>query len=257
MISHDRIRAASIAFALHLGLSLLVALVVAYVVLGIWFPYPMRHLAGGLELFWILIGVDVVCGPALTGLIYSPSKSRQELKMDLAVVMAIQLGALAYGVQSIAQARPVALVFEADRFVAVPASQVDASALPQASVPWQSLSWTGPVLLGTRKARDGVETLQSIELSLRGLEPSARPGWWQSYEDSRRSAQQRMKPLPSLWATQLPEKKILIDKALKETGFPMDEVYFLPLVSQRSLDQWIALLDTNANIIGYAPVGGF
>ena len=257
MISRARVRAAVRAFSIHFILSLLVAVLMAFLVLGVWFPHPLRYLAGGLDLFWIVVGVDVVCGPVLTGLLYTPAKPRRELIMDLTLIVIIQLGALIYGIYSIAQARPVVLVFESDRFVSVSAAQVDVAALSQALPQWQSLSWSGPVLLGTRKARDGIETLQSIELSLRGLEPSARPGWWQSYEDSRPIARQRMKPLSSLRAQRDPSAQVSIDGVVNKIGLPIGRLYYLPLVSQKSMDGWIALLDAEATIVGYAPVGGF
>lgn len=257
MIIRARVRAAVRAFSIHFILSLLVAVLMGFLVLGVWFPHPLRYMAGGLDLFWIVVGVDVVCGPVLTGLLYTPAKPRRELIMDLTLIVIIQLGALIYGVHSIAQARPVVLVFESDRFVSVSAAQVDVTALSQALPQWQSLSWSGPVLLGTRKARDGIETLKSIELSLRGLEPSARPGWWQSYDDSRPMAQHRMKRLSDLRAQLVPELQAVIDGAVEKAGLPIDQIHYLPLVSHKSLDQWIALLDPQANIIGYAPVGGF
>jgi hypothetical protein len=257
MIRQARVRAALRAFGIHLILSLAVAMLVAFVVFGIWFPYPLRHLAGGIDLFWILIAVDVVCGPFLTGLLYSPKKPKRELAIDLLLIVVIQLGALIYGIYSIAQARPVVLVFESDRFVAVTAAQVDTANLPQALPAWQSLSWSGPILLGTRKASDGQETLKSIELSLRGLEPSARPGWWQSYDESRPAVRQRMKPLSTLRTEQVAEAQSVIDAAVRKTGLPITQIHYLPLVSKKSLDQWVALLDAQANIIGYASVGGF
>lgn len=257
MISRSRICAAARAFGIHLFLSLAVAVLIALLVFGFWFPHPLRYLAGGVDLFWILIGVDVVCGPVLTGLLYSPTKPRRELIMDISLVVVIQFGALIYGIYSIGQARPVVLVFESDRFVAVTAAQVDIASLSHALPQWRSLSWSGPILLGTRKARDGMETLKSIELSLRGLEPSARPGWWQSYDDSRLDARQRMRPLTALRAQQLPEGQAAIDGAVQKAGLPIGQIHYLPLVSQKSLDQWVALLDAQANIIGYAPVGGF
>lgn len=257
MISRARIRAATRAFALHLSLSLIVAMVMGLLILGVWFPHPLLYLSGGMDLFLILILVDVFCGPLLTALLFCPTKTRRELITDLSLIVVIQFCALLYGIYSISQARPVALVFESDRFVSVSAAQVDVATLPQTLPAWQSLSWTGPILLGTRKAYDGMETLKSIELSLRGLEPSARPNWWQSYSDSRSDVLQRMKPLSVLRAQQIPELQARIDGALKKTGLPIGKVYYLPLVSQKALDQWVALIDTHANIIGYAPVDGF
>jgi hypothetical protein len=257
MIDRARFCAAIGAFGVHFFISILVALGAAYLVFGVWFPYPLRYLAGGLDLFWILISVDVICGPVLTGVLFNPRKSNRELVVDLSLIGVIQLSALIYGVYSIGQARPVALVFESDRFVAVSASQVDTSALSQALPEWQSLSWTGPIQLATRASRSGAETLQSIQLSTLGLEPSARPGWWQSYDLSRTAVQARMKPLRGLRQQKFSEEQAVIDEAVRKIGANIENIYFLPLVSQKSLDQWVVLLNSNAEIVGYASVGGF
>lgn len=252
-----RFSAAIRAFFIHLALSLLVAVILAAWVFGFWFPYPLYELAGGLALFGIIISVDVVCGPFFTALVFNPKKTRRELTLDLAIVVLIQLIALIYGICSLAQARPVVLAFETDRFVAVSAAEVDIARLSEAQPQWQTLSWSGPILLGTRLSRDGPEMLRSIEMSLQGLEPSARPGWWQSYDDSRSTVRLRMKSLLALYAGQATHTQIFIDSAVRKTGLSIQQVYYLPLVSRKSLEQWITLLDAEANIIGYAPVGGF
>ena len=252
-----RIIAASKAFGIHLMLSTFVAVLVAYVVIRVWFPHPFGMLAGGLHLFWILVGVDVVCGPLLTALLFNPAKSRRELTLDLSLVALIQLAALGYGLYSISQARPVVLAFETDRIVAVSVSQIDPIDLPQAPIEFQTLSWTGPVLRGTRNAKDGNEKLKSIEMSIQGVEPSARPGWWQSYDDSRAEVQQRMKKLTAMREQQKAVAQANIDAAVQKTGLAIKQIYYLPLTSQKSLDEWIVLLDAQAHIIGYAAVGGF
>ena len=38
---------------------------------------------------------------------------------------------------------------------------------------------------------------------------------------------------------------------------PVAELFYLPLTGQKALDEWIALLDREAGIIGFAPVDGF
>jgi len=35
------------------------------------------------------------------------------------------------------------------------------------------------------------------------------------------------------------------------------ELFYLPLTGQKSLDGWIALLDREGGIVGFAPVDGF
>lgn len=257
MIVHSRIRFAFKAAGFHLGLTAIVAAGVAAVVLGVWFPFPFRALSGGQHLFWIVVGVDVVCGPLLTSVLFNPAKSRRELTLDLSLVALLQLAALLYGLHSVSLARPVVVAFETDRLVAVSAAQISPGDLPQASPEFRSLSWTGPVLVSTRAPTDGAETLKSIDLSMQGVEPSARPGWWQSYEKSRQLVQQRMKNLASLRARLPADKQAIIDEAVKKTSLPVGQLYYLPLVSQKQLDTWIALLDGQGTIKGYAPVDGF
>lgn len=256
-VRYVRVRSCAKAALVHLGLSLVVAGLTAAVMFGRWFPFPYSDLAGGQHLFWIVVGVDVVCGPLLTSVLFNPVKSRRELTLDLSLVALLQLAALLYGLHSVSLARPVVVAFETDRLVTVSAAQISPADLPQASPEFRSLSWTGPVLVSTRAPKDGAETLKSIDLSMRGVEPSARPSWWQSYEKSRPLVQQRMKNLASLRARLPADKQAIIDEAVKKTSLPVGQLYYLPLVSQKQLDTWIALLDGQGTIKGYAPVDGF
>ena len=242
---------------IHLSLSFVVAVLTAAVTFGLWFPYPYFDLAGGQYLFLILICVDVVCGPLLTSVLFNPTKSRRELTLDLSLVAALQLVALLYGLYSVSLARPVVVAFETDRMVAVSAAEISVNDLSQAPSNFRALPWTGPVLVGTRGPKDGQETLRSIELSTQGIEPSSRPGWWQSYEKSRPVIQQRMKRLGARRAKLPSDKQAVIDEAAKKTGLPVDQLYYLPLVSKKQLDTWIALLDANGTVKGYAPIDGF
>lgn len=255
--TQERVKSA-IRFALiHLGISILIAIIVGAIVFKFWFPYPYRELAGGLHLFWILISVDIICGPLLTAVLFNPSKSSRELSLDLSIVAFIQLGALGYGLHSIAEARPIALVFENDRMVAVSAASIDKSKLKKAPAEFQKLSWMGPILLGTRSSIDGNETLQSVAMSLQGVEPSARPDWWQSYEKNRIQAIGRMQKLDTIKEYLSPADLASLETSIKDIKQPYNKIFYLPMVSQKILDRWIVLLDENAKILGYAPINGF
>lgn len=250
MNQKTRIHAAGKAAFLHLCISGLMAALVAAVVFGLWFPYPYRELAGGFQLFWILIAVDVVCGPLLTAFVFNPRKSRRELALDLSLIGLLQLAALGYGLYTISLARPVALVFETDRMVAVSAASIF-------SVEKKSLSWTGPLLLATREPKDGQETLKSVGLSLQGIEPSARPDWWQDYALSIPTVQKKMKPLQPFRAGLSADHQRALDSAVQKTKLSVEQLHYLPLVAGKNLDSWIALLDGSARIVGFAPLGGF
>lgn len=107
--------AIGVALAHLLGSTLLVCAAAALVFL-IWYPHPYDLLSGGLSLFLILAGVDVVCGPLLTLVLFNPKKPRRELFTDMALVVLVQLSALAYGLYTMHAARPLFLVHEVDRF---------------------------------------------------------------------------------------------------------------------------------------------
>lgn len=249
---------------IHLLLSLLVAGAVAVLVFCIWFPWPLRELAGGESLFWLVIGVDVVSGPMLTLVLFNPKKPRSELRIDLSLVVIIQLLALAYGVHTLAHARPVALVHEVDRFRVVTYSdlnEVEADLAPSWAQPW---SLERPRTMGVRPVSTSDEKLDSINASLQGVEPSQRPKWWQDYALSAPLVLQRAQPLVRL-RHKHPSKAELIDAAIERAmadgnqGEATDgaALLWLPLVSRRAMD-WVVLLDpVTARIRGYAHIEGF
>lgn len=251
-----RLRAAARVAAWHLGISALVAVAAGIVVFGLWYPYPYRNLSGGLHLFVTLVSVDVACGPLLTFILFTPAKSWRERGVDFSLIGLIQLGALFYGMHVVAQARPVIVAFEVDRLVAVSAEEIDRNQLRQALPPLRRLSWTGPRLVGTRDAKAG-EMLESVQESLNGIEPSARPGWWQPYEQSLPAIQKRMRKVSDLWARLAPERQHALDQAARPAGLRVADLYYLPLTSAKQLDSWIVLLDAQGRVVGYAPEDGF
>ncbi len=251
-----RFRYALKAAGWHLLGSVVVAALAAYLVFGVWFPYPYRELVGGRELFLIVVTVDVVCGPLLTLVLFNPKKSRRELALDLSLVALIQLAALAYGLHTVAQARPVYLAFEVDRFRAVTVADVQTDKLRPEQGGLQMLGWFGPKVIGVRTPQGGDEMLRSLELSLSGVDPSARPDWWVPYEDVREQVLQRAKPVSALREKQ-PMAREQIDALVVETGLSEEQVVWLPVTSFQSTG-WVAALDkATARIAAFAPIDGF
>ena len=79
------------AAGVHFSVSLVVAVLAAWMVFGLWYPYPYRELSGGGELFLLIVAVDVVCGPLLTLLLYRPDKPRYQWRVDMALIAGLQL----------------------------------------------------------------------------------------------------------------------------------------------------------------------
>lgn len=248
----------------HLLLSASLAVIVAALVFGMWFPAPFREMLASQQLFVLIVGVDVMCGPLLTLIVFNPAKSRGELRRDLALIGMIQLSALGYGVHALSYARPVALVYEVDRFRVVTFADLEeseASTAPAWAQPW-SLAPLHTV--GLRPVATNQEKIASVDASLQGVEPSQRPGWWQDYSLSVSRVLQRAHPIVQL-RTRHPDQTALLaaelaravrDRQPGETRNP-EALLWMPLVSRRATD-WVVLLDpTSARPRGYIHADGF
>lgn len=244
----ERLKAAGI----HLSLSLLVATLAAAIVFGVWYPYPYREIAGGRELFFLLITVDVILGPLITFAVFNRKKPWTELRRDLAIVGLLQLSALGYGMWTVFVARPVHSVFEIDRFRVIHAIDVPEVLLSQTPANIDALPLTGPTLLGMRPFRDNNESMEATMLALRGLALGARPDFWQPYAQSRADVLRVAKPLATLKAR--PALAPIVDTAMQKLGRSnTDGLVYLPLVARKTF--WTMVLDAQtADVVAYLPI---
>ncbi|MFY3385384.1 TfpX/TfpZ family type IV pilin accessory protein [Paracidovorax sp. MALMAid1276] len=251
-----RYRAALKAAAAHFLITLGIAALTAILVFQVWFPWPFYEIVAGRELFWLVISVDVVCGPLLTLALWNPAKSSRELTIDMALIGFIQIGALIYGINTVTETRPVRLVFEVDRLRLVSAAEINREHLGLAVDNLQHFSWTGPVLVGIRQPKNNQEMIESIDLSLGGLEPSLRPGWWQPYDLSVSEVLKAARPI-SVLRKNRPADSERINDAVRMSKLPESELRWLPLTAARSFD-WVVFLDKqSAQPVSYARVDGF
>lgn len=108
------------ASGLHFTASLLVFSLFIYILLTHWYPSPYFTASGGWQGLKLVVLVDLVLGPLLTFIIFNKVKSRLELTIDFSLIVGIQLSALIWGIITVHQQRPVAVVFWDDRFYTVP-----------------------------------------------------------------------------------------------------------------------------------------
>ena len=244
-----RARAAGI----HLLISALVAALAAALVFGLWYPGVYRLLSGGRDLFLLVIAVDVVLGPLLTFTVFNLKKGWPHLRRDLAIIGAIQLAALSYGLHTVYVARPVALVFEVDRFRAVTASDVHRPELPLALPQYQALPLTGPWLLSTRQPEPGDERNDALFMAVSGVDVGQRPKFWRPYDDGRAAALARSRPFDAL-LKRYPERADQFNASLAEVDLTGSAARFLPVVAR---GDWVAVLDAKGDIATFLPVDGF
>jgi hypothetical protein len=243
---------------IHLVISGVIGSLAAMVVFGVWFPWPYRLMSGGQTLFIIIVSVDLILGPALTLVVYSPAKARIVLKRDLVVIGLLQLAALMYGVHAVFISRPVATVFEERRFRVVADIDVLHSELPLAMPGLQALSWTGPKLLGTRKPNNLTEESKTLDFALKGFDIGTRPSFWQPYANSAQDALKAARPMSQLYK-QYPDSQRKIRQQLEKKQVQETNdlsIKFVPVISKEG--NWCALLDTRTGaVIDFVPYDGF
>ena len=255
MAFQHRIRSAACAAVLHFGGSVVVALLAAALVFGLWFPYPYRELAGGRELFLLIVVVDVVCGPLLTLVLYNPAKPRAELWRDLGLVVIIQLAALAYGLHVVWQARPVYLVQEVDRFKVITLPELDATELANLPSNLQPRWMAGPITVAIRAPKNTEEQQKVMFESVQGgRDYGERAEFYLPYEGvDALKALQRAKPLVMFLQKQ-PTQENAARALAANKGLDMAQLVYLPVVGRQD---WVAVLDQQAQIQGFLKGDGF
>ena len=256
MISAARLHFAGRIAGIHFVLSLLVATLLAALVFWAWYPHPYRGLMGSFKLFWLIVGIDVVCGPLLTFILASPKKKRREMALDLSLVAAIQLSAFVYGMYNVYQARPVAVVYEIDRLRALAKADIYAEELPQAPEGYRELPLFGIWQLAARGKTDNDDTLADINLAFKGYDIGQRPSWWIPYADAREAMQKRAKPLSELAGRIGAEKRALLEKTAQKHAETLETLWYLPLTSPTS-SEWTAILDKDMVFLDAVEINGF
>lgn len=130
----------------------MIALCVVGLVFFIWYPTPLATAVGVTQIFLMMLAIDVTVGPILGFIVYKEGK--KTLKMDLTVIILLQLSALGYGIYSIEQGRPVWLVYTVDRFELVRKNEIIDENIEKALAQYQHPSWFKPQYVGGEFAKD-------------------------------------------------------------------------------------------------------
>jgi hypothetical protein len=176
------------------------------------------------------------------------------LRRDLGIIVVLQLAALAYGLWTVAVARPVHLVFEYDRFRPIHAIEVDASQLEKAPPALRSLPWTGPTAIGLRPLI-GNEKMEATMAALSGLHLGLQAQYWQTYEATRAEVLKVGQPI-SVLRQRFAKETALIDEAVRSAGQAETQLRWLPMNGRK--DFWTVLIDAQtAQPLAFLPLDSF
>ena len=162
----DRILAAMI----HIGISLLLALLILFTLYFLWFPSPLMGL-GAVQGVQLILFVDLVAGPLLTLLVFK--RDKPGIKFDLTAIGIFQLVAMGYGLWVVYGQTPAYMLWAQDGLHVVSRYDVDTK-LNDAQqqriqrLISQSISYEGRVpVLALREPEDGGDLeIQRIDFEL-------------------------------------------------------------------------------------------
>jgi len=122
-----------VAFAIHLGVSLLMFLVLAAIIKFVWYPGVLFDVEGGWDGIKLIAGVDLIIGPTLTLMVYNIAK--KELKRDLAIIGLLQAAYIVGGMTVVGSNRPVAVVYAAGMFFTMTNVRLEMAKIDVENVP--------------------------------------------------------------------------------------------------------------------------
>ena len=184
-------------FIKHLSVSILIAFIIIGVVFFVWYPSPLATAVGVTHIFLMLLAIDVIIGPFLGLLVYKVGK--KTLKMDLSIIIVLQILALGYGIYSIEQGRPVWIAFNVDRFELVRKNEIITDHIEQALPKFQHSSWFKPQWVGVEFAKDAnVRSDDLFAEALGGISIAQKPERYVDFSEATMQLKQRAKSLDML-----------------------------------------------------------
>lgn len=221
------------AFLIHLLLSALIAITIILAAILVWYPSDLINVTGAKKIFLMVIGIDVCIGPILTLVVFN--KKKKELSRDLAIIFAIQICALVYGMYTVTVARPVYIVFAVDRFELVQANDINKKSLKKVSIdkfktlPLFKPQWVTALLPDDDEERNDI-LFNAIDTD---ADLAQLPQYYHDYSKSVDEIIKRAKPLNELKALNA-DQTDLVESLIKK--YPDQDRYgFLPM-SARKMD---------------------
>jgi hypothetical protein len=191
------------AFGWHVLASVCLATLSAGLVFGVWYPGLLARAVGVVNIFVLLLAVDLVIGPVVTLIVFDPVRKKwPELRRDMLVIAVLQMAALLYGVHSVFIARPVYVVYNVDRFDLVCANDITPEELDKAVAgEFASLPYWGPRWVAARIPSDPKQHDEVLMNALAGKGDLPQlPQYYERYEAFKLDIIKRSAPLDALVA---------------------------------------------------------
>ncbi|WP_353142698.1 TfpX/TfpZ family type IV pilin accessory protein [Acinetobacter pragensis] len=227
-------------FLSHLFISMCVGFAVIGLIFLVWYPAPLAKAVGVTHISLMLLTIDVILGPILGFIVFKEGK--KTLKIDLTVIVILQLCALSYGLFNIYQGKPAWLVFQNDHFDLIRLND----ALVTKNI--QKENGMNPQFKAVDMGKTPVEKNKYlVEEMQTGIPASYRV---ERYTPIEKSAVQLLKEKRNLQVLKAFNEQDQIDKVVERYS---DAVGWLPLRVLTGIDM-VVLIDKHGAVLGIADL---
>jgi hypothetical protein len=227
----------------HLWPTLLVLAVLAGLIVFSWYPYPFRQFEESGKFALLLILTAGFIGPVMTWLVYTQSKRRALIVIDLSVIVLIQLAAIAWGTLSLYQNRPYFMVYTVDRFEVLSQRDVDLAWIPDPR--FLNKPFAGPILLFANMPEDPAAYQKLLREVMFEGKPDLqfRPEFWSLYAERMQVVLKKSRPLGELRGAR-PDETDQVDRLVKDNGGDIAQLNFVPALIKDG--QFAVILDARS-----------
>ncbi len=215
------------AAGIHLGISGLIFCVLAYFIIFKWYPFPYFTADGGWQGIRIIALIDLVLGPLLTLIIFNHHKSRREIRFDLGTIALVQASVLAWGIYTVHDERPGAVIHWDGEFYTMPSKSFKEQSIELNEL--YRFSEERPPLIHAHRPTD-VETLEEVlRLSTEeNLAPFEQLHLYRSFRENRDEIFISKLDVDEI-ITRNAEMKNELDVFIAESGNQKEDYIYMPL----------------------------
>lgn len=223
------------AFGLHL-LASTVALMLIFGALYLgWYRWPGWYLADVSQVVLVMAGVDLVVGPLLTFIIAGANKPRRVLARDIAMIVVIQLVALAYGTMSIWNGRPLYYAFSENVLQVVQAYDISPDELALARRQKMALAphfYSLPRWIWAPLPQESHERERIVASAVTGGDDViSMPRYFKPWEQGLPALRAQLKKVDELGYFSAADKKVL-GEHMRAKGLSPDQLNSIPLTGR-------------------------
>jgi len=215
------------AAGIHLTISGVIFLILAYLIIFEWYPLPYFTADGGWQGIRIVALIDLVLGPFMTLIIFNPGKSKREIRFDLGTIACVQACVLIWGIYTVYNERPVAIVHWDGEFYSMSAKAYEVQ-----NIHVDELAQFGakkPVLIHAYRPVDIEAIHEVLTLSTeKQLAPFEQFQLYQPFQDNRHQILERQLDINEI-INHNDRMRRELDTFLSQTGGQINDYFYMPL----------------------------